>query len=54
LLLLVKDTPVDVLSQTLNSQGGRLYKTSFSPEAAAAFTQAGNSPEVMALGSQES
>ena len=53
LLLLVKDTPVDVLSQTLNSQGGRLYKTSFSPEAASAFTQAGNSPEVMALGSQE-
>ncbi len=50
LLLLVKDTPVDVLAETLNAQGGRLYSTTLSDEAAAAFTQAAESPEVRALG----
>lgn len=50
LLLLVKDTPVDVLAETLNAQGGRLYSTTLSDEAAAAFTQAADSPEVKALG----
>lgn len=49
LLLLVKDTPVDVLAETLNTQGGRLFSTTFSPEAAAAFTQAAESPEVQQL-----
>jgi uncharacterized membrane protein len=49
LLLLVKDTPIDVLSSTLNAQGGRLFHTTFSPEAAEAFTQAAASPEVQAL-----
>lgn len=49
LLLLVKDTSVDVLAETLNAQGGRLFHTSFSPEAAAAFTQAAESPEIRAL-----
>lgn len=49
LLLLVKDTPVEVLAETLNMQGGRLYHTTFSPEAAAAFTQAAEAPEIRAL-----
>lgn len=51
LLLLVKDTPVDVLAETLNAQGGRLFSTSFSPEAAAAFTQAADSPDIQQLNS---
>ena len=46
LLLLVKDTPVDTLSETLNAQGGRLYHTSLSDETAAAFTQASESPDL--------
>ena len=46
LLLLVKDTPVETLTETLNAQGGRLYHTSLSDEAAAAFTQASESPDV--------
>ncbi len=49
LLLLVKDTPVEVLAETLNAQGGRLFSTTFSSEAAAAFTQAAESPEVRSL-----
>lgn len=52
LLLLVKDTPVDVLAETLNAQGGRLFHTSFTDEAAATFTQAAESPEVKALTSR--
>lgn len=51
LLLLVKDTPVDVLAETLNAQGGRLFSTTFSDEDAAVFTQAASSPEVQALSS---
>ncbi len=50
LLLLVKDTPPDVLAETLNAQGGRLHTTTLSDEAAAAFTQAAESPEVKAMG----
>lgn len=46
LLLLVKDTPVETLAETLNTRGGRLYHTTLSDEAAAAFTQAGESDEV--------
>lgn len=46
LLLLVRDTPIDTLTETLNAQGGRLYQTSLSDEAAAAFTQASESPDL--------
>lgn len=49
LLLLVKDTPIDTLAETLNAQGGRLYHTTLSDEAAAAFTQAADAPEIRAL-----
>jgi uncharacterized membrane protein len=48
LLLLVKDTPIDTLAETLNAQGGRLHHTTLSDEAAAAFTQAGDVPEIKA------
>jgi uncharacterized membrane protein len=40
LFLLVKDTPVEVLVETLNTQGGRLFHTSLPDEVAEAFTQA--------------
>lgn len=46
LVLLVKDTPVDTLVEELNSRGGRLYHTSLSDDAAAAFTQASEHREV--------
>jgi uncharacterized membrane protein len=46
LLLLVKDTPIDTLAETLNAQGGRLHHTTLSDEAAAAFTQAAEMPEI--------
>ena len=46
LFLLVKDTPVDTLVDTLNAQGGRLYHTSLSEDAAAAFTQASGHEDV--------
>jgi len=49
LLLLVKDTPIDTLAETLNAQGGRLHHTTLSDEAAAAFTQASGMPEIRAL-----
>ena len=49
LLLLVKDTPIDTLTETLNAQGGRLHHTTLSDEAAAAFTQASGMPEIQAL-----
>lgn len=53
LLLLVKDTPIDTLTETLNAQGGRLHHTSLSDEAAAAFTQAAHSPDVQQALQQE-
>lgn len=40
LFLLVKDTPTDILVETLNAQGGRLFHTSLPDEVATAFTQA--------------
>lgn len=46
LILLVKDTPIDTLVETLNARGGRLYHTSLPDEAAAAFTQAGEHQDV--------
>lgn len=46
LFLLVRDTPVETLAETLNAQGGRLYHTSLSDEAAQAFTQASETAEV--------
>jgi uncharacterized membrane protein len=49
LLLLVKDTPIETLAEVLNAQGGRLHHTTFSDEAAAAFTQAAGAPEIAAL-----
>ena len=49
LLLLVKDTPIDTLAEILNAQGGRLFHTTLSDEAAAAFTQAAEAPEIAAL-----
>ena len=52
LLLLVRDTPIDTLAETLNAQGGRLHHTTLSDEAAAAFTQAGGTPEIRALEGQ--
>jgi uncharacterized membrane protein len=52
LLLLVRDTPLDTLAETLNAQGGRLHHTTFSDEAAAAFTQAAETPEIKALEGQ--
>ena len=52
LLLLVRDTPIDTLAETLNAQGGRLYHTTLSDEAAAAFTQASGRPEIKALEGQ--
>jgi len=52
LLLLVRDTPIDTLAETLNAQGGRLHHTSLSDEAAAAFTQASSRPEIKALEGQ--
>ena len=48
LLLLVKDTPIDTLAEVLNAQGGRLHHTTFSDEAAAAFTQAAEVTEIPA------
>jgi len=49
LLLLVRDTPIDTLAETLNAQGGRLYHTTLSDDAAAAFTQAAEMPEIRSL-----
>jgi uncharacterized membrane protein len=49
LLLLVKDTPIDTLAEVLNAQGGRLFHTTLSDEAAAAFTQAAEAPEISVL-----
>ena len=49
LLLLVKDTPIHTLAEVLNAQGGRLFHTTLSDEAAAAFTQAAEAPEISAL-----
>lgn len=46
LFLLVKDTPVEVLVETLNAQGGRLFHTSLPDEVAKAFTQASEYEEV--------
>lgn len=40
LFLLVKDTPVETVANALKEQGGRLYHTSLSDEAATAFTEA--------------
>jgi len=54
LLLLVKDTPIDTLAETLNAQGGRLYHTTLSDDAAAAFTQAAEAPEIRSLASEPS
>ena len=54
LLLLVKDTPIDTLAQTHNAQGGRLYHTTLTDEAAAAFTQAAEAPEIRSLASERS
>ncbi len=53
LFLLVKDTPIDTLAETLNLQGGRLYHTSLSDEAAAAFTQASEHEEIRRALEQE-
>jgi len=52
LLLLVKDTPIETLAETLNAQGGRLHHTTLSDEAAAAFTQAAERPEIKELEGQ--
>ena len=52
LLLLVKDTPIETLAETLNAQGGRLHHTTLSDEAAAAFTQAAERPEIKELQGQ--
>ena len=49
LLLLVKDTPIATLAETLNAQGGRLHHTTLSDEAAAVFTQAAERPEIEEL-----
>jgi uncharacterized membrane protein len=49
LLLLVKDTPIDTLAEVLNAQGGRLFHTTLSDEAAAAFTQAAEAPEISSV-----
>jgi uncharacterized membrane protein len=53
LFLLVRDTPIDTLAETLNAQGGRLFHTSLSDEAAAAFTQASEYEEVRLAFEQE-
>lgn len=53
LLLLVRDTPIDTLTDTLNAQGGRLYHTSLADEAASAFTQASESPHLQGALEQE-
>jgi uncharacterized membrane protein len=52
LLLLVKDTPLDTLAEILNAQGGRLHHTTLTDEAAAAFTQAADRPEIKAVEGQ--
>jgi uncharacterized membrane protein len=46
LFLLVRDTPTDVLVETLNTQGGRLFHTSLPDEVATAFTQASEYEDV--------
>jgi uncharacterized membrane protein len=46
LFLLVKETPVETLVEELNTRGGRLFHTSLSDEAAAAFTQAAHDEQV--------
>lgn len=46
LFLLVKETPVETLVEELNTRGGRLFHTSLSDEAAAAFTQAARDEQV--------
>jgi uncharacterized membrane protein len=49
LLLLVKDTPIDTLAEVLNAQGGQLFHTTLSDEAAADFTQAAEAPQISVL-----
>lgn len=46
LFLLVRETPVETLVEELNTRGGRLFHTSLSDEAAAAFTQAARDEQV--------
>lgn len=46
LFLLVKDTPVETVAEALEEHGGKLYHTSFSDEAAEAFSQAAASDEL--------
>jgi len=53
LFLLVKDTPIETLVEELNTRGGRLFSTSLSDEAAAAFTQAANDEQVARALEQE-
>jgi uncharacterized membrane protein len=53
LFMLVKDTDPATLAKTLNMQGGRLYHTSLSDEAAEAFTQAANHEDVQRALAQE-
>lgn len=54
LFLLVRDTPVETLAETLNAEGGRLFHTSLSDEAAQAFTQASEYEEVRRAFERES
>ena len=53
LFLLVRDTPVETLVEQLNTRGGRLFHTSLSDEAAAAFTQAASHEQVARAVEQE-
>lgn len=46
LFLLVNDTPVETVADALKEHGGKLYHTSFSKEAAAAFTKASEQDEI--------
>lgn len=46
LFLLVKDAPVDTVADALKEQGGKLYHTSFSDEAADAFVKASEHDEL--------
>lgn len=46
LFLLVRDTPIDTLTEELNTRGGRLFHTSLPEDAAAAFTQAADDARV--------
>ena len=47
-----KATPIEMLAEIHNAQGGRLHNTAFSDEAAAAFTQAAERPEIKTLEGQ--